>query len=170
MDNRLIFEYIGRAIEISKWLQIVLKYENFIFLSSGKGIFLTFIGIILLLVGNDPINTDKQLSWADTDNEKYHLFLYFRLFLYLGRKGLTSSAELFFLRVWSEVQKLTLRLFKSIQMPGADSAEETELQVIWKIFHWRTRRNFCYKNSDLAWAWCLCLRYRSYKNVSSLKS
>ena len=91
-------------------------------------------------------------------------------FSYLGGKGLTSSPEFFFMRVWNEVQKLTLRLFNSIQMPGADSAEETELQVIWKIFHWRTRRNFCYKNSDLAWAWCLCLRYRSYNNVSSLKS
>ena len=32
-----------------------------------------------MLASNNPINTDKVLSWADTDNEKYHLFLHFRL-------------------------------------------------------------------------------------------
>ena len=54
-------------------------YDEFSIFEPQKGTFLTFVGIILLLVGNDPINTDKVLSWADTDNEKYHLFLHFRL-------------------------------------------------------------------------------------------
>ena len=77
MDNRLIFEYIGWATEIIERLFNNTFHEFRIF-EPRKGTFLTFVGIILLLVGNDPINTDKVLSWADTENEKYHLFLNFR--------------------------------------------------------------------------------------------
>ena len=81
MDNRLIFEYIGRAFEICEIFPMSLDhiYDELSIFEPLLGTFLAFVGIILLLVGNNPINTDKVLSWADTDNEKYHLFLHFRL-------------------------------------------------------------------------------------------
>ena len=77
MDNRLIFEYIGWATKILERL-FNNTFNEFHIFEPRKGTFLTFVGIILLLVGNDPINTDKVLSWANTENEKYHLFLNFR--------------------------------------------------------------------------------------------
>ena len=90
-ENYEIISYNGQPVDF--WIyrpgsqndqesfQVILDhiYDEFSIFEPQKGTFLTFVGIILLLVGNDPINTDKVLSWADTDNEKYHLFLHFRL-------------------------------------------------------------------------------------------